>query len=476
MSDEADAGPVLVPVDQHDHHDGPRMDETVRRRLLTRDQRYQVGKDLREAVPFESLGEFSPRDDRPDPVATIIASHEGRQDDLVPLRVERMASGPYSFLRGAADVMAWDIAHLPSTGLMPVVCGDAHLGNVGFYRSPEGDLVIDLNDFDEAHTGAWEWDVRRLTTSVWVAGRENGNSEDQCRDAVIASVEAYREEVRLLSEMPLLQRAFNRFAVDELRHTVTEQSLKGEIERTAKKARKNVSDRKLPKIVEGEGHHRRIVEDPPVITKVTDAEREAIADAIDAYLPTLTPQWRRVVGSYYLADVAHKVVGVGSVGLRAYVALLEGSDPRDVLFLQLKEARRSVLAPYVHGDVAWHRHQGERVVEYQHELQTVSDPLLGWTTIGTRQYYVRQWRNQQGTIDLGSISPEALRDYAGIIGHLLAKGHARTSGASRIAGYLGKKDKAAKAFARWAKRYADQTEADHAAFVKAVKAGRLPTY
>ena len=446
----------------------PAMDETVRRRLLTRKERSRAGKDLRDKVPHEALGEWAPPSNRPDPIKTIHTSHIGRRQDLVPLRIERMSENPYSFLRGAADIMAWDIAQVPYTGLMPVACGDMHLGNVGFYRSPEGDIVLDLNDFDEAHTGAWEWDIRRLTVSIWVAGRENGNSEDECHDAVLACVAAYQAELRRLSDMPLLSRAFNRFDVHRLEETVTEQSLRGEIERTVRKAQKNSSDRKLPKITSGEGDDRRIVEDPPVVLRVSDQRADEIAEALDAYLPTLTDQWRRVVGSYYLSDVAHKVVGVGSVGLRAYLALLEGSDPSDVLFLQLKQARRSVLAPFVHGEVARHRHQGQRVVEYQQELQTVSDPLLGWTSIGDMQFYVRQWRNQQGTIDLGSISPGALRDYAGIIGHLLAKGHARTSGASRIAGYLGKSDRAAQAFAKWARAYADQTEADHAAFVKAM--------
>ncbi|HZK05498.1 MAG TPA: DUF2252 domain-containing protein [Actinomycetaceae bacterium] len=452
----------------------PRPDESVRRRLVTRRERYQVGKSLRGVVPFDALAYWRAPDHRPDVVDQVIASHEGREARLIPLRIERMAASPFSFLRGAADVLAWDVSALPATGIMPVICGDAHLGNVGFYRSPEGNLVIDLNDFDEAHTGSWEWDLRRLTASVWVAGRENNSSEEECHEAAVACVEAYREEVRFLSDTPLMSRAFNRLDVDRLNETVTEKSLRGEIERTVKKARRNVSDRKLPKISAGEGYERRIVEDLPVILRVPEERLEQVGVALDEYLERLTPQWRRVVGSYYLTDVVHKVVGVGSVGLRAYLALLEGSDPNDVLFLQLKQARRSVIAPYVHGDRAWHRHQGQRVVEYQQDIQTVSDPLLGWATVGERHYYVRQWRNQQGTIDVSAITPQALRDYAGIIGHLLAKGHARTSGASRIAGYLGKHDYAAQAFARWARAYADQTEADHAAFVKAIGTGRLP--
>jgi uncharacterized protein (DUF2252 family) len=385
-----------------------------------------------------------------------------------------MVTSPYGFLRGTAVVMAADVAALPATGITPVICGDAHLGNFGFYASPEGELVIDLNDFDEAHPGGWEWDLRRLVASTWVAGRENGSSESQCRDAVLACVAAYRDEVRFLAEQPLLTRSYNRLDVGRLHETVTEKSLRDEIARSAKRARSRTSDRALPRFTAERDGVRQIVEEPPLITRVGADEAEAIAVALDAYLATLAPHWRRALGGYTLVDLAHKVVGVGSVGLRAYVALLEGSSPDDVVFLQLKQARRSVLAPYVHGDSAWHAHQGQRVVEYQQALQTVSDPLLGWTTVEDRQYYVRQFRNMKGTIPLDAIDAAALTDYAGIVGHLLAKGHARTSGASMIAGYAGKSDKLDRALAAFARAYADQTEADHAVLVAAVRQGRLP--
>ncbi len=200
---------------------------------------------------------------------------------------------------------------------------------------------------------------------------------------------------------------------------------------------------------------------------------ERVAHGLDAYLATLAPHWRRVLGGYTLIDVAHKVVGVGSVGLRAFVALLEGSSPDDMLFLQVKQARRSVLARHVHGEAAWHAHQGQRVVEYQQALQTVSDPLLGWTTIDGRQYYVRQFRDMKGGVDLDAISARALGDYAGILGHLLGKCHARTSGASMIAGYVGASDKLDRALWRFARTYADQTAADHQALVRAVARGVL---
>jgi uncharacterized protein (DUF2252 family) len=244
--------------------------------------------------------------------------------------------------------------------------------------------------------------------------------------------------------------------------------------RSAKRARNRTSDRALPRFTQEVDGVRRIVEEPPLITRLPAREALVLAEALDVYLETLPTHWHRVLGGYTLLDVAHKVVGVGSVGLRAYVALLEGSSPEDVVFLQLKQARRSVLARYVHGESAWHAHQGQRVVEYQQALQTVSDPLLGWTTIDGRQYYVRQFRNMKGTIPLDAIDAGALVDYAGVVGQLLAKGHARTSGASMIAGYLGRSERVDDALRIFARRYADQTEADHAVLVDAVNRGRLP--
>ena len=447
---------------------------SVRERTTTRDERFALGRSLREKVPISALGVWNATQARPDPIDLINESHEGRVDDLVPIRVGRMVSSPYGFYRGTAVVMASDVAALPITGIMPVICGDSHLGNFGFYRSPEGEQVIDLNDFDEAHPGSWEWDLRRLVASIWVAGRENGSSERQCADSVASCVRAYRDEVRYLADQPLLMRSYNRLDVERLRETATEKSLRAEIARSARRARQRTSDRALPRFTREHAGLRQIVEEPPLITHIMRSEEEAIGIALDDYLGTLATHWQRVVGGYTIVDIAHKVVGVGSVGLRAYVVLLQGSSPDDMVFLQLKQARRSVLAPYVHGESAWHAHQGQRVVEYQQALQTVSDPLLGWTTVGEHQYYVRQFRNMKGTIALDAIDAAALTDYAGIVGHLLAKGHARTSGASMIAGYFGKGDDIERAMCRFAAAYADQTEADHAAFVAAVKAGRLP--
>ena len=443
------------------------------KRPSSRADRYAMGKALRKVVPRKKLAGWRITSEGRNPVQLIHDSHEGRLDWLIPVRVARMLSSPYGFLRGTAIVMASDVARLPATGITPVVCGDSHLGNFGFYASPEGELVIDLNDFDEAHPGSWEWDLRRLVASIFVAGRENGASEEECHASVLACVAAYRDEVRFLAEQPLLLRSFNRLDVGRLHETATEKSLRDEIERSAKRARTRTSDRALPRFTAEHEGQRRIVEEPPLITRVSEVDAEAIGQGLDDYLLTLAPHWRRVLGGYTLVDIAHKVVGVGSVGLRAYVALLEGSSPDDVVFLQLKQARRSVLAPYVHGESAWHAHQGQRVVEYQQALQTVSDPLLGWTTIGDHQYYVRQFRNMKGTVALDAIDAAALSDYAGIVGHLLAKGHARTSGASMIAGYAGVSDKLDQALASFARAYADQTEADHAQLVDAVRKGQV---
>ena len=448
---------------------------SLRRPAPPRSERYGLGRSLRDHAPRTGLQFWQPGADRVDPVEQIIEAHEGRVPGLIPVRVGRMVASPYAFLRGSANIMADDFAGLPRSGITPVICGDAHLGNFGFYASPERELVFDLNDFDEAHPGAWEWDLRRLVVSVHVAGRQNGFRESACVEAVQHCVAEYREQIAHLAEQPLLARSFERLDVDRLRAAATRPSFRDEIERAARRARRRTSDRALPRFTERYDGTLRMVEEPPLITRPSNADREQLAAALDGYLNTLPPHWARILAGYRIVDIAHKVVGVGSVGLRAYVALCEGSSPGDVVFLQLKQARRSVVAKHQHGDAAWHRHQGQRVVEYQQALQTVSDPLLGWTTVGERQYYVRQFRDMKGAILVEDMSAGALGDYAGICGYLLAKSHARTSGASMIAGYIGGSDKLDEMLGRFARAYADQVERDHAKLVRAVAAGVLPT-
>ncbi|WP_306214024.1 DUF2252 domain-containing protein [Actinoplanes sp. RD1] len=447
---------------------------SLRRHAPPRAERYELGRSLRDRSPRSDLAHWRPASGRVDPIAQLTRAHEGRLDRLIPVRVGRMHASPYAFLRGSANIMADDFATLPHTGITPVICGDAHLGNFGFYASPERELVFDLNDFDEAHPGAWEWDLRRLVTSVHVAGRQNGFREHACADAVRHCVEEYREQIQHLAEQPLLRRSFDTLDVDDLRKAASKASFKDEIERAARRARRRTSDRALPRFTEQRDGTARLVQEPPLITRPSDEDIDRLAEALDGYLNTLPPHWARILAGYRIVDIAHKVVGVGSVGLRAYVALCEGSSPDDVVFLQLKEARRSVVAKHQHGAAAWHRHQGQRVVEYQQALQTVSDPLLGWTTVGDHQYYVRQFRDMKGAILVEDISASALEDYAGICGYLLAKGHARTSGASMIAGYIGSSDKLDDMLSRFARAYADQVEADHQVLVDAVRHGVLP--
>jgi uncharacterized protein (DUF2252 family) len=448
--------------------------DELRTPLPTLEERQAAGRALRKRTPRGSLGRWRPAEDRPDPVDLLEEAHAGRLQRLIPLRVGRMAASPYAFLRGSAALMAEDFAGLPRTGIEPVICGDAHLSNFGFYASPERDLVFDLNDFDEAHPGPWEWDLWRLTASVWVAGRQNGLAEGTCEDAAQWCAAAYRRQLRKLAGRPLLARSFDRLDIDRMRAELADWSLRGEIERAANIARGRTSDRALPKLTRERGGVRRIVDQPPVVTHVSERETDRLVAGLEAYLSTLPPHWRRLLGYYVVVDIAHKVVGVGSVGLRAFVALLQGNDAQDMLFLQLKQARRSCVARFVHGDTAWHAHQGQRVVEYQQTLQTVSDPLLGWTTVDNRDYYVRQFRDMKGAVTVDGMDGSALLDYARICGTLLAKGHARSTGATLLSGYLGKGDAADRAFARFARLYADQTEADHQALQEAVKVGRLP--
>jgi uncharacterized protein (DUF2252 family) len=446
----------------------------LRTPLPTHAERHKAGREERDRLPRGHLGRWRPAKERLDPVSLIEETHSGRLERLVPLRVGRMVTSPYAFLRGGASLMAEDFAGLPRTGIEPVICGDAHLGNFGFYASPERNLVFDLNDFDEAHPGPWEWDLRRLTTSVWVAGRQNGLAETTCEDAVLRCVAAYRRQIRMLAGRPLLSRSFERLDIDRMREEMADWSLRGEIERAANLALVHTSDRALPKLTRERRGVRQMVDQPPVVMHVSEQETERLIDGLELYLDTLPPHWRRVLSAYVVVDLAHKVVGVGSVGLRAFVALLQGNGPHDMIFLQMKEARRSCVARFVHGDRALHAHQGQRVVEYQQTLQTVSDPLLGWTTVDSRDYYVRQFRDMKGAITVDGMDGSALMDYARICGALLAKGHARSTGATVLSGYLGKGDVVDRAFATFARAYADQTEADHQALLQAVKSGRLP--
>ncbi|NHC15857.1 DUF2252 domain-containing protein [Motilibacter deserti] len=428
------------------------------------------GKASRRAVPRSEHAVLAASDR--DPVAIVSAGNAGRLEHLVPLRIGRMSASPFAFLRGAAGVMAHDLAGSPRSGLVAQVCGDAHLSNVGFYASPERRLVLDVNDFDETVVGPWEYDLKRLVASVVVAGREAGAGEDACRSAAYDGARAYRQTARTLAKLPFVEAWA--FDLGHLLAATDVDDLGATLERVRAKAVGNGSSKvatRFTQRVENDGW--RFLEQPPVLTQVVGREERAIEEGLRGYLATLPEDRRTLLGRFTVADVAFRVVGVGSVGTRAYVALLHGNGEDDALVLQVKESRPSVYA----GDPACEpgaEHAGRRVVLGQKAMQTASDPLLGWATVDGRPFLVRTFRDMKGSIDPVTLRGHQLDDYARLCGALLARAHARTLDPRALAAYLGKSDELDVALAAFAMAYADRTEADHAALVAAVRSGRLP--
>ncbi|MCF2526422.1 DUF2252 domain-containing protein [Yinghuangia sp. KLBMP8922] len=429
------------------------------------------GKDLRKQVSRADHDRFAPAADRPAVIDVVEQANEGRLPHLVPLRIGRMVATPFAFLRGSAGLMAADLANTPVTGVHAQICGDAHAGNFGLFGSADGRLVMDVNDFDETVPGPWEWDLKRLAASLVVAGRVGGAAEDVCRAAARDAAETYRRTLALLAGMPVLQ-AWQAIADESLVWHAEAHDLTGHLEQVSAKARKNTSAKVAARsTVELEDGRRRFVPDPPVLTTVDDATAEAVAQSLAGYVQTLSPDRRPMFGRFVVEDVAFRVVGTGSVGLRAYVVMLEGSGD-EPLVLQVKESRRSALAPYLGiGDA---EHEGRRVVFGQKVMQAVTDTLLGWTTVGDRHFMVRQFRNMKGSIDASTLPAEQLDDYGRMTGALLARAHSHSVDPKLLAGYCGKSTKLDEAVAAFAVAYADQTERDHEELVAAVKAGRLP--
>jgi uncharacterized protein (DUF2252 family) len=440
-------------------------------------QRHEQGRAARRTVPRGSHAEWAPAPDRPDPVDLLEMQAKGRLEELMPIRYARMMASPFAFLRGSAVILANDLAGTPKSGIQAQLCGDAHLLNFGAYASPERALLFDLNDFDETLPGPWEWDVKRLAASFVVAGRDNGFDAADSRRAAQASVASYRQRMAELSEMGELEVWYSRIGEAEVKGLLSSAR-----KRTTKKLSKNVQKArgrdslhalsKLTRVVDG---RRMIDDDPPLLVRIPEGDeiRAQVYAILESYKRTLQEDRRHLLDRYRFVDAARKVVGVGSVGTRAFVVLLEGRDRDDPLFLQVKEAGASVLEGHVPSGT--HEHHGHRVVAGQRLMQAASDIFLGWFR-GTegRDFYWRQLKDMKGSAKVEDMSPDELVLYAGLCGWALARAHARSGDRVQIAAYLGKSDRFDRAVADFAVAYADQNERDHAALCAAVESGRLP--
>ncbi|MFE5210484.1 DUF2252 domain-containing protein [Streptomyces sp. NPDC056600] len=433
------------------------------------------GKALRRSTPRADHARLDLDPGRPDALTAVEESGRGRIPRLTPLRVGRMAASPFAFLRGTAGLMAYDLARTPVTGVTAQICGDAHAGNFGLYGDVRGGLVIDLNDFDETVRGPWEWDLKRLATSLVLAGREAGADEDECREAALDAAGSYRRTLRVLAKMPAAE-AWNAIADERLVSHADARDLLGTLEKVSAKARSNTSGRFAARSTEkGQDGGRRFVEAPPVLRRVPDAEAAAVALSLETWTATLPEDRLPLLARYAVHDVAFRVVGTGSVGTRSYVVLL--LDHRgEPLVLQVKEARPSALLPHLATvGIATPpvEHEGRRVVLGQRHMQVVSDFLLGWTTVEGRDYQVRQFRNRKGSVDPAALPAGQIDDYARMTGALLARAHSHSADPRLLTGYCGKNEELDEAVASFAVAYADRTEADHADLVAAVRSGRV---
>ncbi|HEX2467161.1 MAG TPA: DUF2252 domain-containing protein [Solirubrobacterales bacterium] len=417
-----------------------------------------------------SHADWAPAPNREDPIAIFERQCRHRIPELLPIRYGRMLESPFAYLRGAPAAMAADLAEAPKAGLRVQACGDAHLMNFGLWATPERHLVFEVNDFDETLPASFEWDVKRLAASVYVAARDRGLSEKECAMATAAGVRAYRHKMDALSHFDHLQQWYHRGDVTEALAALGADSAP-EAERLVRKAQRHTHLGALNKLTEKVSGRRRIVDNPPLVDHVDAPYLDSTRETYREYVRSLPEDRRVLLKRYRLVDAARKVVGVGSVGTDCRVALLLGDDDSDPLFLQIKEAERSILEPYAGRSP--YRHQGRRVVNGQRLMQSASDIFLGWFRSGDRHYYVRQLRDMKGSADLERLSPRQLTAYAEICGRELARAHARGGDADAITGYLGSGDVFDRAVTTFARAYADQTEVDHAALVAAAKSGRI---
>ncbi|MFJ9950317.1 DUF2252 domain-containing protein [Kitasatospora sp. NPDC091207] len=440
-------------------------------------ERRRRGRAARERVSRSAQGRWIPAADRPDPIAVLERQAADRVVELLPIRYGRMADSAFAFLRGAAAVMAADLAAVPDSGITVQLCGDAHLVNFGMYASPERALLFGLNDFDETYPGPFEWDVKRLAASVAVAARDNGNDEDQARRAALTATQGYAAAMRQLAAMSELDVWYARIDTEDLLPLIGKAKRRKRVEAGMAHARRRTSMQAFGKLTEERDGTRHIINDPPLIQPLAKNELRSVGQIFSDYRATLSEDRRVLLDRFQFVDAARKVVGVGSVGTRCFILLLEGRDARDPLFLQIKEATSSVLEEHLPSGAradaeVTASHGGRRVVVGQHLMQATSDIFLGWTTgPAGRHYYGRQLRDMKGSVEVADMTTSGLRAYADLCGRALARAHARSGDRLAIAGYLGASDSFAEAIADFAVRYTEQTAADHAALLTAIDDG-----
>ena len=417
------------------------------------EERRKLGRVRRRQMPRQDHNRLDVKSRSASALTMVERSMRGRVPALVRLKYELMAESPFAYFRGAVPVMAADLAALASTGIIAQLCGDAHVRNLGAYAAPDGRLVFDINDFDETIRGPFEWDLKRMAASLVLAGRASGHKEASAQQAVIHCIESYVAVMRKLSAMPLIEVAH--FQV----HRVASAQPVHDALVKAERATPQHTLAHLTRPPARPGGPRRFRESKPMLTRVIGNQASAILGSLGPYREILVPERQHLLSMCKPVDVAFKVVGTGSVGLRDYCIYFEGNGPSDPLFLQIKEESASAYAPYLPEARPPH-HNGQRVAEGQRAMQLQSDPFLGWTHIGARQFLVRQLSDHKGSIDLEDLAGEGLAAYAGVCGELLARGHARSGDPVVISGYLGNGEGFAEAIATFASAYADQTERD----------------
>lgn len=446
---------------------------TSSERHLSPTDRLSAGKALRNTVPRSAHAGWKAGGDRPDPIALLEESNQGRLPNLVPIRYGRMVKSPFTFLRGSAVVMASDLATTPVIGLRVQACGDCHLLNFGGFATPERNLVFDVNDFDETLPAPWEWDVKRLAASFVVAGRSVKMSDKNGQEAAQSAVQSYREHMGKYARMSPLEVWYSRIDAKVVREFAEGAGHLTRVEQQVAKALTRTSAQALPKLSEVVHGQWRITDSPPLMYHLPpdDLLEDEVESVYQHYRETLRDDLNVLLDRYRLVDIAIKVVGVGSVGTRCVVALLMADD-NDPLFLQMKEARTSVLEPHM-GSSAY-QNQGQRIVAGQRLMQAASDMFLGWTRSDRgHDFYVRQLRDMKTSVDIEKLSTSEFTAYGALCGWALARAHARSGDPAMISGYLGKSDEFDRAIAEFALAYADQTERDHKTLVDAVKSGRI---